>query len=393
MAYYGPGKKRGGAVATAVAAPKQGAPLHIPGPPNGAIAAAGILVGVGVVMKYLTRDPADPMETAEPVPGGMRITGIGVDVKDTNADGLWIYGLIRYGSKSSAWDVTLFPGQELEVHGDPEEYGSPSLYKWHRSRIIPYGANPSDMYATLDRWGAIKLPDDGKRYPPAGILIPPRAPPDRDPLRQVGTNTGVGSRNPNRGVVHPDQTRGVSVNLTGALTAATSVPINPMSPTPEIKVHATQTFTRMINRFFGAGGEVIDFTRCLLGAAGYTYVNSKGQERVIPRDQWQEIFQKQVRLTRSKSEAVGSSQGVIQSSALGPMDRLQGTDAPFKDGFSETKMATCLAMNWVEDYIIATNSKLSSGVMAEMGLTVAGLGLQGQLALVSGELPFEDLLK
>lgn len=168
---------------------------------------------------------------------------------------------------------------------------------------------------------------------------------------------------------------------------------SPMHPTHEGKVWAGPATVRFINTWFGAGGELIDATRCVLFATGHTY-RSGGKEKVIPKSQWGEAFGRNSgRWLGNKSSRVDGS--IPMSDEFIPRENWQPRDA-FGNRLSPRAMGTrlveCLFMNWLEDYVFGQMGKATTAMTRDLRAFLGPLGLESQIGMLQGDPAYSGLL-
>lgn len=378
------GARQGATAAAIPISPSLGGlgPLKIPPPPPGALVAAGGLVAAGAIYNYFTT----PQTGKELIPvGGGKYRFRGARTSDLTPDGLFTYTQrSAFNGHTSQWPLPIEIGNnEVEIYADYGGQINENIERWLPSEIL--GPLPDENVTPKVQWVVIppagtqpgEDPTDAEKAPPplypglntpTEVYVPP----------QVGTGVKnpphiVPGINPIDALLSPEG----AVSQTPPLSVA-AVPVG----TPEMKSAGAKQFAGAINRFFGAGGELQDATRCLVFGLGFTYTGRSGQEKAIPKSQWSRTLANYSYFKHHPGDFYNDNfykKYVKQTERFTPAQQAGRT-------------LKCLAENLLEDATIGTFSNALTQIGTDLGLTVGPFGIESFIAAASGEVPYENLI-
>lgn len=177
--------------------------------------------------------------------------------------------------------------------------------------------------------------------------------------------------------------------VTSVVTTPTDVvTVHPMTPGPELKAHTSRAVAGLVTTFFGAGGEVIDFTRCFIFGMGFTYTNRHGVEKAIPRAQWTEYLYREYLLNNPRYIKGGIDRRVSE--------RAEKLHRRYTDRYTPAEKARrftqCLLQNQIEDAMIGLSSRAKRDIAEQLHMNAGMLGIDSQLRLLDFNVPIEDRL-
>lgn len=371
------GRARGAATAVrALPGVFPGSFPKIPAPPNGVLGAALILSAGALIYKAVVRNYPEQLtpdgsthffwrgwHTSKPTPGQLPA--------ESPCHSPTTYRIAWCSASSYQAYLGLYSD---DVLCNP---GQGNAMKGGRVRVLQRYPCPTDPGSQFDE------------------TVPKIAPP--------GTATFPGTGNPSLPDVRSEPRGGLApvFPATGSradpavLIRKDTPPLvtSPMHPTHEGKVWAGPDTVRFINAWFGAGGELIDATRCVLFATGHTY-RGAGGEKVIPKSQWGEAFGRNSgRWLGNKSTRVDGS--IPMSDEFIPRDNWQPRDA-YGNRLSPRAMGTrlveCLFANWLEDYVYGQMGKATTAMTRDLRAFLGPLGLESQIGMLQGDPAYEGLL-
>lgn len=207
------------------------------------------------------------------------------------------------------------------------------------------------------------LPGEWARNPPSTAVPLPTAIPARPPAVLIGS-------------------RGTAFTQAGT--------INPMFPTSEQKYIGSLGFVNFVNAYVGAGGEAIDVMRCMLFAAGHTYLNRNGEEVVIPKDQWGEVFSgPRMNLSGAKGVVYGGGWGKTSEAVRSLLDNSDKPHDAYGKRITPREMGMrateCLFLNWLTDGLVAAKGKATRQMAKDLRLNLGPLGIDSQIAMMNGD--------
>lgn len=368
----GGAKPRSGSAAAALPRPRPSTGGRIPAPPKGAIPAAGLLLAGGYIYNWLAGEEEPPDKPAVG-PGQMAIAGRAkLDRKNDGSHSRDYYGTVQKG-QPTPWVVYNIPNptKEWEIYESRDTHPKNDyIDAFYPTRVVPPGGPvPPGPYAAPRPFPQVLPGTENDR--PVPPMVPPH-PQVRPTSRPVAGSNGI----PIPANV-PDVRPGTLISI--GVTPTTVAPVHPMAPVNEVKTHS-RAIHGMVTAFFSVGGELIDFTRCFVFAVGFTYTNRNGEEKPIPRDQWGEYLIREARI-RSGGDV-----------PPGVADRHRRYTDRYSPQEKAQRLILCLIKNGIEDALIGASSRAKRDFAEEIGLNAGLLGIDSQIALAHGDLPWAGLI-
>ena len=156
------------------------------------------------------------------------------------------------------------------------------------------------------------------------------------------------------------------------------------------KIYWVLRLCEFCERLCGCWGEAIDVMRCMLFAAGHTYLNRKGEEVVIPKDQWGEVFSgPRMNLSGAKGVVYGGGWGKTSEAVRSLLDNSDKPHDAYGKRLTPREMGMrateCLFLNWLTDGLVAAKGKATRQMAKDLRLNLGPLGIDSQIAMMNGD--------
>ena len=353
--------------ARAVALPVPRAPLALPKMPKIPAPPAALILGIAGAL--LITNGTGMLNSTAPDPR-YQITDRGMEFYGQYRNGREFSSLpavvgcalsfqTRIRRPSSSWQAAYFITAPCGKNPPPNQ----GLH--NERQVFPPNVMPQIPQIRIRRPYPIPglLPGEWATNPPSTAVPLPTAIPARPPAVLIGS-------------------RGTAFTQAGT--------INPMFPTSEQKYIGSLGFVNFVNAYVGAGGEAIDVMRCMLFAAGHTYLNRKGEEVVIPKDQWGEVFSgPNMNLSGAKGVVYGGGWGKTSEAVRSLLDNSDKPHDAYGKRLTPREMGMrateCLFLNWLTDGLVAAKGKATRQMAKDLRLNLGPLGIDSQIAMMNGD--------